>query len=143
MYYLSIEGAYKYAEYQKSNDSALFQRIAFEPNGEDGMNECLDVCIYNDENKNNLRVNWVVLHGTPRDIVQFICDYMPMAKLEHDRIFNFLDTVGAEDVVTFTYLMAEPYHVVENSPMFQELRKCQQYVVADFLELPSEQVKVL
>lgn len=146
MYFLSVEGALLSAEYEKGIGETEFRRISLhqdsEPNPEEG-GEILEAKMKTSESKDNLREVWVVLYGTPRQIIWTIQNNLPMAKLETDAILRHLDTVGSEQPTILTYLLEEPYHVVRHSPLYRELRSCHQAVVADLFGRKAKEVHVL
>lgn len=146
MYFLSVEGALLCAEYEKERGQNEFRRVYLhqdsEPNPKEG-GEILEAKMKSSENKDNLREVWVVLYGTPRQIIWTIQNNLPMAKLETDAILRHLDTVGAEQPTMLTYLLEEPYHVARHSPLYRELRSCQQAIVADMFGRKAKEVHVL
>ena len=146
MYLLNVEGAMLCAEYEKDNEQTAFHRKWIhrdsEPNSEEG-GEILEVKLNTSESKDNLREVWVVIYGTPRQIVWTIQNNLPMAKLETVAILQHLNTVDAEQPTMLTYLLEEPFHVVRHSPLYQVLRSCQRAIVADLFDRKVENVHIV
>lgn len=122
MYKLSLKGNTRYAEYDVDEKEDTCTRTHLEVFDERDKDDCLSLVIVDPATKSNLEENWMVLHGKPWQISLTMDLKYQIAKMETTRIFDFLDTVGRDEVVTLIYPIEEPSWIISQSKIHKAMR---------------------
>lgn len=103
--------------------------------------DCISMVIVDSTTGSNLEENWVFLHGKPWQIVWSMDNKLQIAKLMTNPIFDYLDTVGKDEVVTISYPLEEPSQTIRGSAIHRTLRSVAHDVICDLFEVGE--VKIL
>lgn len=122
VYKLSLKGNTRYAEYDVDEKEDTCTRTHLEVFDERDKDDCLSLVIVDPATRSNLEENWMVLHGKPWQISLTMDLKYQIAKMETNRIFDFLDTVGRDDVVTLIYPIEEPSWIIGQSKIHRAMR---------------------
>lgn len=146
LYNFRILGKSFGAEYVFNTDSNQMRMTAHsadKPGAKKEISGCYSVVVKNSKNLDQIRERWIVMHGTPTEIVQTIETKWSVAKLEADMIFDYLDTVEANEVVTFMYLLDEPSPVVKQSHIYKATRLCQSHMLGKLIGVDAKDIRFL
>ncbi len=141
IYKLSIKGNTRSAIYDidSTGDGVHCQKKVVD--NEEEKNDCISMVIVDPQTGSNLEENWIVLHGKPWQIVWTVDNKLQIAKLMTNPIFDYLDTVGKDEVVTISYPLEEPSHTIRGSDIHRTLRNNAYDAICDLFEV--SEVKVL
>lgn len=128
------------AVFEKDNEAQKFQRTSMKISDEADMCDLLEVAITQSENRNKLIESWVVLHGKPWEIVEQIRTKLHLATYETQSIFDYLDTIGENDVATITYSVFNPSEIIQRSSMYKELRAIQIPIISSLFGVNSDSI---
>ena len=147
MFTVYVEGVSRYGEFTLDGEDTLTRTsLEIEEPMKDGGGDVLEVSICDSESADNLKQAWMVLWGTPREIVRVIDEEYPMAKMETDAIFNYLDTLDPNDTsvqfLAYSVTKTES-QVIRGSALYKKLRQLLLPVVASLFERPEIDVMVL
>lgn len=131
MYKLTVKGNTRYGEFSVDPSSGVCKRTLLDLYDEQDKDDCLSMVIADSQSRSNIEENWMVLHGKPWQIVLTMDRRYQIAKLETNRIFDLLDTVGKDEVITIAYPTEEPSPIIQKSKIHKALRACAAYVVEE------------
>lgn len=140
-YKLSIKGNTRAGLFTIDEKTGTVQCMKKVKSEAEEKNDCLSWVIIDPQNGSNLEENWIVLHGKPWQIVWTIDNRYPMAKLMTNPIFDYLDTVGKDDIVTLAYPVEEPSFLIKRSLLHRAMRSSAEDVICDLFEV--REVKIL
>lgn len=146
VYKLTVRGETRRAEFELDVEKKTFCRTMLEVKEglEKEKTDLLYVNIRDTETRSNLDDIWMVLNGTAKKIVEDIVEVYPMAKLETDAIFGYIDTVNPEQELTIVYpIRKPPSPVIRRAPIHKTMRACQSDIVSAMFDIPKEKIKVL
>lgn len=143
MYKLTLRGNTRYAEFDLDPKSEACEMTLLDVLDERDKNDCLSVVIRNPENRSNLEENWMVLCGKPWQITWTMDHQYQIAKLESNRIFDCLDTIGKDEVVAITYPTEEPSFIIRKSAIHRRMRSSAAKVISKMFSVDPDSVYVL
>lgn len=143
MYKMRICGTTRYGEFTIGEAGVKKESSEIE-DGERCHGDVLEVSIAEIDGPSNLKDVWMVLWGTPSDIVRTIELEYPMAKMETEVIFNSLDQEDENDEVIYTYPVTRvSSRVIKGSSMFKAMRQYQRQIVAELFNATELEVNLL
>lgn len=137
MYRVTLRGNTRYAEFSLDSDGGNLKKELLSVLDQNDKNDCLSVVISDDQNGSNLEENWMVLHGKPWQISLTMDTTYQVAKLETNRIFDYLDTVGKDSVVTIAYPIEEPSLIIRKSRIHRAMRMNAGQMIKQMFEVRS------
>lgn len=139
-YKLSLMGNTRSGIFEIEEASGTVQCVDRAAVERDNRNDCLSWVIVDPKTGSNLEENWVVLHGKPWEIVRTIDTELPIAKFMSNEIFDYLDTVGKDEIVTMAYPIDEPSFLIRNSRLHRTLRESAETVICDLFEVSEVRI---
>lgn len=137
MYRITLKGNTRYAEFSLDASGRNLKRELLDVSDPSDKNDCLSVVISDDQNGSNLEENWMLLHGKPWQIALTMDTVYQVAKLETNRIFDYLDTVGKDTAVTIAYPMEEPSLIIGKSRIHRTMRANAKEMIEKMFEIKS------
>lgn len=146
MYELFLEGSTRSATFTVNESGEKLRCISVDitDNTSGGQCDFFNVMILDRKKNSKLVDGWMALGGKPWEIYEAIGEEFPMAIVESEAIFKYLDTVDSDTDVIITYPLERPSSkIVRDSKMYQVMRSNQRKVLAKLYKVPESKVKVL
>lgn len=146
MYELFLEGSTRNATFEIDEDGEKMRCVSLEIEEDTQGSRCdfFNVMILERSKKSKLVDGWMTLVGQPWEIYEAMGEEFPMAIMESEAIFRYLDTIDPDADVIITYPLEGPSSkIVRDSKMHQIMRGCQRSVTALLYGMPESKVKVL
>lgn len=146
MYGMKVDGSGRSGSFTIDTADEHVQCETLEIGGEDKENKSdfFKVMIIDPEKNSQLTDGWMTLVGKPYEICEAMRTKWPMAIIESEAIFAYLDTIDPDTEVIITYPLEPPSSkIVRDSGIHKAMRMSQKEVIAAMYETSKENVEVL
>lgn len=143
---IKVSGPTRNAQYSIDTDNRVFHRDSYEQHTRSNRvgETCRTEFYVPDYDSPQFTGAWVVLIGTPEDLVANMLDDCPMSLIHSQDIFDELEKWKSDDVLCLTFEGFKEFnYVIRNSSWYKLYRTCQRNIVSNMYGIPKEKVIVL